>query len=84
MAEHMTKKVYERVLGTLSTIADGQCVIYEVRLGLEVADDCVSKVNLAPGSTVPDGDTYTLRYEYHGQRFEESGLRVRLATLLGK
>ena len=84
MAEHMTNRVYERILGTLSTIADGQSVTYEVRLGLEVADDCVSKVSLAPGSNLPDGDNYTLRYEYHGQRFEESGVRVQLATLLGK
>jgi hypothetical protein len=84
MAAHMTKKVYERVLGTLSTIADEQCVTYEVRLGWEFVGDCVSKISLAPGSSVPDGDTYTLRYEYHGQRFEERGLRVQLATLLGK
>lgn len=89
----MTKKVYERVLGTLSTTADERDVTYEVQLGLEVAqlsdpdglaDERISKVSLAPGSNVPDGSSYTLRYEYRGQRFEEIGLRVHLGTLLAE
>jgi hypothetical protein len=87
----MSNKIFERIPGTLSTLVNDEYVTYDVQLDLEVAqlrgqggleNAAISKVSLAPGSVVPDGRPYTLRYTYRGKKYENVGLRVHLGVLL--
>jgi hypothetical protein len=85
----VSKITFDRVDGTLGTLVNDEYVNYPVKLDLEVKqlvgrdgveDEEISKVSLA--SSVPDASPYTLRYSYHGKKYEQTGLRVDHGVLL--
>jgi hypothetical protein len=85
----MSETFFDRIDGTLSTLANDVYKNYQVTLDIEgkrlrgaggVEDEAISKVTLA--SRVPDGSPYTLRYSYHGKKYEQIGLRVDGGILL--
>lgn len=87
----MTKLVFDRVPATLSKLVNDRYVTYQVLLDLEVRQvygqngvehEAIAKSQMVAGTAPPDGGPYTLRYAYHGQRYEQIGMRMQFGRLL--